>query len=370
MDVHLLAVCLVLALTAGPGTALPHHLGVNTDTVKQMTIESYPSKRDYGDKIAATIAAVPYQKAKPEAVLHYNLGVRLLQENILRAQSEAELVSPIPAVAGRLGLRELVDLVTRSGLKQTLESAGPFTLFGPTDDAFSSLPDWAKKEMDNATLLADVLKFHVVPGKLLSKRLANEMQISTLEGRKLRFNVYSTGTKTVATAQCAPIDLSRVDQAASNGVIHVLNGVMIPPAGNIVHTLSACGVFKTLMGAVQIAGLGDLLASPGPFTVFAPTDKAFGKLPPGVLEDLLNNPKELVQILTYHVVSGTYCSAGLTTGNVQTLEGQAVAVSVSAGGIFVNECKVIYADGGVTNGVVHAVDTVLLPPGHSLVTLH
>ena len=100
-----------------------------------------------------------------------------------------------------------------------------------------------------------------------------------------------------ATAQCAPIDLGRVDKMASNGIIHVLNAVMIPPAGNIVSTLAACPVFKTLVEAVKVAGLVDTLSSPGPFTLFAPTDKAFDKLPPGTLEKLLKNPTELASEL-------------------------------------------------------------------------
>ena len=96
-----------------------------------------------------------------------------------------------------------------------------------------------------------------------------------------------------ATAQCAKIDLTRVDQEASNGVIHVINSVMIPPGGNIVATLAACPVFKTLVTAVKVAKLVDTLSGPGPFTVFAPTDKAFGKLPPGTLDKLIKNPTKL-----------------------------------------------------------------------------
>ena len=96
-----------------------------------------------------------------------------------------------------------------------------------------------------------------------------------------------------ATAQCAPIDLGRVDQMASNGILHVLNAVMIPPAGTIVSTLAACPVFKTLVEAVKVAGLVETLSSPGPFTVFAPSEKAFEKLPRGTIEKLLRNPTEL-----------------------------------------------------------------------------
>ncbi|GFR92084.1 transforming growth factor-beta-induced protein ig-h3-like [Elysia marginata] len=349
---NLFPIVVVIVLAAGSCTAksMSHYLDVNIDNVKKMVLEYDPLVRSDGEMKELDM---PIQ----------SFAMRMFHENILKAENEDE---PIPVVATNLGLTELVQAVVKAGLKATLESAGPFTVFGPTNEAFQRLPEWAKQAVANVTVLADVLKYHVLSGKVESKSLKNELQVATVEGKKLRINLYTKEGKTVATAQCAPIDLMKVDQAASNGVIHVLNAVMLPPAGTIVSALAACPEFKILVKAVQVGGLVETLSGPGPFTVFAPTDKAFRKLPQGTIEKLLHNPKELAKILTYHVVSGTFCSAGLSSGNVKTVEGQEVAIKVSADGVVVNESKVISADGSVTNGVVHAIDTVLLPPGYVL----
>lgn len=347
-------IALVLALVAASCTARSrfgsHYLDLNIDNVKKMILEYEPAVRDEVEKLKS---AVPRE----------NLSARQIYESIVRVENADD---PIPAVATNLGLTDLVQFVVKAGLKDTLESAGPFTVFGPTNDAFANLPDWLKKEVANVTVLGEVLKYHVLAGKVESKSLANELQVPTVEGNKLRINLYTKEGKSVATAQCAPIDLTRVDQAASNGVIHVLNSVMIPPHGNIVATALACPAFKDLVKAVAVAGLAPTLAGPGPFTLFAPTDKAFAKLPPGTIEKLIHNPKELAKILEYHVVSGTFCSAGLSSGKVKTVNGAEVSINVSADGVVVNESKVIMADGSVTNGVIHAIDTVLLPPGYVL----
>lgn len=347
-------VLLVLALAAGYNTASsPHFLDVNIDNVRKMVLEYDPVVRDH---------ETGHAKRQESEVPHHSLAIRQFQEDIKKAELNAQ-AGLIPEVAASLGLTTLVDVVVKAGLKDTLESAGPFTVFGPTNEAFANLPEWAKQAITNVTVLADILKFHVVPGKVFSSSLTNDLQAATANGEKVRINLYTVNEKLVATAQCAPIDLNRVDQNASNGVIHLLNAVMIPPVGNIVTTAVACPAFKTLVKAVQVAGLADTLSGPGPFTLFAPTENAFAKLPPGTLAKLLKDPKQLGEILKYHVVSGTFCSSGLTSGNVKTVQGQDVSIKVS-GGVTVNNANVISADGSVTNGVIHAIDTVLLPPGY------
>lgn len=270
---------------------------------------------------------------------------------------------PLPEVATKLGLTDLVKDVAKAGLKDTLESAGPFTLFGPTNKAFHKLPDWAKKAMKNVTVLAKVLKYHVIPGKFYSKVARNEHQFDTLQGEKLRINIYDVHNATVATAQCTPIDIYQLNKEASNGLIHVLNGVMIPPGGNINVILGDQSIFSTLVKAVKVAGLVSTLSGPGPLTLFAPTDEAFAKLPHGTLEKLWKEPEKLAELLKYHVVSGTLCSPGLSSINVKTEQGQDIYIKVSKDGIVVNASKVISPDGSVTNGVIHGIDTVLLPPG-------
>ena len=130
---------------------------------------------------------------------------------------------------------------------------------------------------------------------------------------------------------------------------------------DIVDTAVAAGSFKTLVTAVQAAGLVDTLKSPGPFTVFAPTDEAFAKLPPGTVESLLKDKAALTKVLTYHVVPGAVMAKDVPTANVKTVQGQTVALKKDGSGVTVNNAKVVSADIVATNGVIHVIDTVILP---------
>ena len=134
--------------------------------------------------------------------------------------------------------------------------------------------------------------------------------------------------------------------------------------GTIVDVAVGAGNFSTLVAAVTAADLVETLSGTGPFTVFAPTDEAFAALPAGVLDALLlpENKALLAQILTYHVVSGAVMAADVTDGDVATVEGQNIKLSTS-GGVTVNGAKVVAADVLASNGVIHAIDAVILPPG-------
>jgi uncharacterized surface protein with fasciclin (FAS1) repeats len=130
---------------------------------------------------------------------------------------------------------------------------------------------------------------------------------------------------------------------------------------DIVDTAVAAGSFKTLVTAVQAAGLVDTLKGPGPFTVFAPTDAAFAKLAPGTVEALLKDKAALVKVLTYHVVPGRVLAKDVPTADVKTVQGQTVALKKDMNGVTVNNAKVVTADVMATNGVIHVIDTVILP---------
>jgi uncharacterized surface protein with fasciclin (FAS1) repeats len=132
-------------------------------------------------------------------------------------------------------------------------------------------------------------------------------------------------------------------------------------AGDIVDTAVGAGQFTTLVTAVKAAGLVDTLKGPGPFTVFAPTDAAFAKLPAGTVEALLKDTAKLKSILTYHVVSGKVMAKDVKTGEVKTVQGSSVALKADAGKVMVNGGNVVMADVAATNGVIHAIDTVLMP---------
>ena len=140
---------------------------------------------------------------------------------------------------------------------------------------------------------------------------------------------------------------------------------MAPPKNNIVGLAAGDKDLSTLVAAVMDAGLTSALEGAGPFTVFAPTNEAFAKLPAGVLQSLLKpeNVGKLKSILTYHVVSGSVHEADLQNGMmVTTLEGQKLRVTVTAAGVYINGAKVTTADVDASNGVVHIIDSVLLPP--------
>ena len=144
------------------------------------------------------------------------------------------------------------------------------------------------------------------------------------------------------------------------------SGVPVPKKvskNTLVDVASANGSFKTLTAALKAAGLVDTLKGPGPFTVFAPTDAAFAKLPKGTVERLLKpeNKAQLVKILTYHVVSGEVLSTTLKSGKVKTVEGDTVNISVQKSGVTINKSKVTAVDVKASNGVIHVIDTVLMP---------
>ncbi len=131
--------------------------------------------------------------------------------------------------------------------------------------------------------------------------------------------------------------------------------------GNIVQVAEKAGDFKTLLTALKVANLTSTLESKGPFTVFAPTDKAFAALPKATLDQLLKNPKALAAVLTYHVIAGKVLSKEVKTGNVKTVNGQDVYIKVSNNGVKVNDASVIKTDINASNGVIHVIDKVLIP---------
>lgn len=132
--------------------------------------------------------------------------------------------------------------------------------------------------------------------------------------------------------------------------------------GDIVETAIAAGQFKTLVAAVQAAGLVETLKGKGPFTVFAPTDEAFAKLPPGTVEALLKDKAKLAAILTYHVVSGDVRAAqAMKLTSAKTVNGQSLKIMTKDGAVMIDNAKVIKADIVTKNGVIHVIDTVVLP---------
>ncbi len=130
---------------------------------------------------------------------------------------------------------------------------------------------------------------------------------------------------------------------------------------DVVATALADGTLKTFVRAVQAAGLTDTLKGAGPFTIFAPTDQAFAKLPPGTLDALLKDKVKLAQVLTYHIVPGKTLVAEFKPGNLKTVQGDMLRLTSDNGKVTVNNANVIQSDIAADNGVIHAIDAVLMP---------
>ena len=134
-------------------------------------------------------------------------------------------------------------------------------------------------------------------------------------------------------------------------------------AADIVDTAKSAGTFNTLVAAVEAAGLVDTLKGPGPFTVFAPTDAAFAKIPKAKLDALLKDKAALAKILTYHVVLGKVMAADVKPGKVKTVEGASLTVKTMGGKVMVDKAHVTKTDIAADNGVIHVIDTVIMPKG-------
>jgi uncharacterized surface protein with fasciclin (FAS1) repeats len=160
-----------------------------------------------------------------------------------------------------------------------------------------------------------------------------------------------------ATVLAAVMSVASAESKPSNAYM----GSASVAKSDIVGTAVGAGQFNTLAKALTAAGLVDTLKGPGPFTVFAPTDEAFAKIPPEKLNALLADKAALTKVLTYHVVSGKVVAADVKTGPVKSIEGQNLNLNVSSAGVMVNNAKVIKTDVMATNGVIHVIDTVVLP---------
>ncbi len=254
----------------------------------------------------------------------------------------------------------LAAALTAADLVDVLTGEGPFTVFAPTDAAFAKLPAGTVETLlkpENKAQLRAVLLYHVVPGNAMAKDVVGKKAWATANGQQL--NVETRG-------ETVMIDNARVtaaDIAASNGVIHVIDTVILPETKTIPQVADAAGSFSTLLAAVKAAGLADTLSGEGPFTVFAPTDEAFAALGTTV-QDLLKpeNKDKLASILKYHVVSGrVFAEQAKGLKEAKTVNGQTVKIESKWGKVMVGGAEVVTADIDASNGVIHVINKVLIP---------
>ena len=257
----------------------------------------------------------------------------------------------------------LLAALDQAGLTSTLEGAGSFTVFAPTDDAFNDL--LMALNIDAATLLgienlSSVLLYHVLDGAYYSGDVVanSPFSMATLEGSNVDFTVMD------GKAYINGVEIITTDILTTNGVIHVIDGVILP-LEDIVATAQANGNFTTLLAALDETGLTSTLQGPGPFTVFAPTDAAFNDLMTALMIDeaaLLALPN-LDQILLYHVLSGAYYSGDVVANSpfsMATVQGSNVDFTVMDGVAYINGIEIVTTDILTTNGVIHVISGVLL----------
>jgi uncharacterized surface protein with fasciclin (FAS1) repeats len=160
-----------------------------------------------------------------------------------------------------------------------------------------------------------------------------------------------------------------MDQSKSVPVRDSARNINTAPAKNIIDTVIGAGNFTTFAAAIRTAGMSDALAAKGPFTVFAPTDEAFKKLPSGAYDGLLKDSAKMKAVLNYHIVSGYFMAKELKSGEVMTLQGSTLTAAVSSTDVRVNGARVTQADLATTNGIVHAIDAVILPKNWQLLAV-
>ena len=280
------------------------------------------------------------------------------------APQSPELVSILETAQQAGQFQTLLTAAKAAGLDKTLQGKGPFTLLAPTDDAFAKLPKGTLEmllEKKNQPLLEAVLMNHVITGKVVSTDVVKTVKrgwVPTAGGQRLAVKQVKDRL-TLGDAS-----LLKVDLECSNGVIHVIDTVLVPELADVVELAVNAGSFQTLAKAFETAGLVEALKSKGPFTVFAPTDEAFAALPKGTVEALLlpENRERLVVVLKYHVVPGRYfADQVLGMEKVATLQGGSLAVVVTDSGASIGGAKIVKTDLAARNGVIHVIDRVLLP---------
>jgi len=258
----------------------------------------------------------------------------------------------------------LVTAVQAAGLAETLSGEGSYTVFAPTDDAFAALPEGTVEGLlADIPALTNVLLYHVLEGAVMAADVVELSSAETLQGQSV--DISTEGGKVMIDGA----EVLITDIEASNGVIHVIDSVILPETRDIVDIAVEDGRFTTLVAAVEAAGLVDALKGEGPYTVFAPTDDAFAALPEGTVEALLADIPALT-ILLYHVIEGKVMAADVVElNNAMTLQGQYVDIAVEDGNVMVDNAQVIITDIEASNGVIHVIDTVILPETRDIVDI-
>ena len=298
-------------------------------------------------------------------------GVIHVIDGVLLPPAAEPTASIAEIAAGDPNFSTLVAALDAAGLVETLAGEGSFTVFAPTNDAFAALPAGTVEGLleDPQGALTDILLYHVVDGVARAEDVVGLTEATTLNGAPIAIAVVDGGVRLNDSVNVVTTDIE-----ATNGVIHVIDGVLLPPAdeaaeptASIAEIAAGDPNFSTLVAALDAAGLVETLAGEGDFTVFAPTNDAFAALPAGTVETLLADPTgDLTQILLYHVLGVRAAAANVVNlTSAETLQGSEVSIDVVDGGVVLNDAvRVVTTDIPATNGVIHVIDAVLIPPAN------
>jgi len=267
---------------------------------------------------------------------------------------------------------QFLEMVVLTGLNETLAASGPFTIFVPVNTAFAKLPGHLVANVtSDKVLLTEVLENHIVFGKRLEIDGLKEKDVvmKNIAGWTLRVNLYRQSKFYQGFVTVNGKAMKRADLQADNGVIHFVSEMLEPMVTeDIPAILTSDGRFGTLLTAIEMAGLGEMLTQSGPFTVFAPTDEAFDRIPRDTLAEILKDKDVLGPILRRHVIPGkTLHAKGISWDEHETANanGQTIATQVFKKGVIKvaasrdSSAFIIQSDLLATNGVIHVIDAVI-----------
>uniref|UniRef100_A0A2P2I3J8 Periostin-like n=2 Tax=Hirondellea gigas TaxID=1518452 RepID=A0A2P2I3J8_9CRUS len=266
-------------------------------------------------------------------------------------------------------LTSMLEWLEIAGLLESLKTGGPFTVFSPTNEAFAKLSPttlWLMKSDD--VFLKDAMNYHIVSGKMGALELVNKVIVPSLQGENL---VMLQGQGLQVRQENANASVTRRDLDASNGVLHVVDMVLMPPSlqeePNLAEVMEAAGNVHIFLELVNMAGLLDTLQQGGPLTVFAPTDDAFDNVDKSILRQLKREPRLLKAVILSHMVNEDLSSFHLRTTTVhQNMLGELIIFRTRGETVLVNTARVVREDLIAINGAVHIIDALLLPSINAL----
>jgi uncharacterized surface protein with fasciclin (FAS1) repeats len=294
--------------------------------------------------------------------MKFSLALSALIVGFAAGQNVVEVAQSLPE-----SFSTLVDVVVAADLAETLSTAENITVFAPVDDAFAALPSEVVANLLTAewkTHLQNVLTYHVVGSVVPSSAITDGLTATTLNGEDINITLPAEGGVLIN----GNANVVQADVVADNGLIHVIDAVLLPSwlTNTIVDRAIAVPELSTLVELVIQAQLVETLSSPGPFTVFAPDDAAFTQALAVLTErEGVSVPLEVdlvTTILTYHVVPGIYPAGAITDGlELTTVQGEKIVFGLSDAGATVNGEAIIATDVLANNGIVHVIGGVLVP---------